>query len=145
MHNVLCSLGFVMIVLFTNNHLHDRNAGHAIVFIVSSEQGISVSNNLQQGSWKICFSADLTKCIYLLTSKYTYLLTHRGRVTHICVGNTTIIGSDDGLSPGRRQAINWTNTGILSIGPLGTNFSENVIEIHISSLKKMHLKMSSGK
>ena len=33
------------------------------------------------------------------------LLTHWGRVTHICVGNLAIIGSDNGLSPGRRQAI----------------------------------------
>ena len=28
-----------------------------------------------------------------------------GRVTHICVANPIIIGSDNGLSPGRRQAI----------------------------------------
>ena len=40
-------------------------------------------------------------------------LTHWGRVTHICVGNLTIIGSDNGLSPGRRQAIIWTSAGIL--------------------------------
>ena len=33
------------------------------------------------------------------------VLTHWGRVTHMCVGNVTIIGSDNGLSPGRRQAI----------------------------------------
>ena len=38
--------------------------------------------------------------------------------------NYAIIGSDNGLSPGRRQAIIWTNTGILLIRPLGTNFSE---------------------
>ena len=44
---------------------------------------------------------------------------------HICVGNLTIIGSDNGLSPGRRQAIIWTNAGILLIGPLGTNFQWN--------------------
>ena len=44
-------------------------------------------------------------------------LTYWGRVTHICVGNLTIIGSDNGLSPGRRQAIIWTNVGILLIGP----------------------------
>ena len=30
----------------------------------------------------------------------------------------TITGSDNGLSPGRRQAIIWTNDGILLIGPL---------------------------
>ena len=46
-------------------------------------------------------------------------------MTHICVGKLAIIGSDNGLSPGRRQAIFWTNAEILSIGPLGTNFSEN--------------------
>ena len=72
-------------------------------------------------------------------------LTHWGRVTHICVGNLTIIGSYNGLSPGRRQAIIWTNVGILLIGPLGTNFSEILIEIHTLSFKKIHLKMSSGK
>ena len=71
--------------------------------------------------------------------------THWGRVTHICVSKLTIIGSDNGLSPGRRQAIIWTNAGILSIGPLGTNFSEILIEILTFSFKKMHLKMSSGK
>ena len=72
-------------------------------------------------------------------------LTHWGRVTHICVGKLTIIGSDNGLSPERRQAIIWTNTGILLIGPLGTNFSEVLIEIQTFSLKKIRLKMSSAK
>ena len=48
---------------------------------------------------------------------------------HICVSKLAIIGSDNGLSPGRRQAIIGTNAGILLIGPLGRNFSEIVIEI----------------
>ena len=52
------------------------------------------------------------------------ILTHWGRVTHICIGKLTAIGSDNGLSPGRRQAITWTNVGISLIEPLGTNFSE---------------------
>ena len=65
------------------------------------------------------------------------LLTHWGQVTHICVGNLAIIGSDNGLSPGRRQAIIWTNAGISLIGPLGTNFSEILIEILTFSFKKM--------
>ena len=72
-------------------------------------------------------------------------LTHWGRVTHICVSNLTIIGLDNGLSPGRRQAIIWTNVGQLLIGPLRTNFSEIIIEILTSSFKKMRLKVSSGK
>ena len=73
------------------------------------------------------------------------LLTHWGRVTHICVGKTTIIGSDNGLSPGQRQAIIWTKAGIMLIGTLGTNFSEIWIECHSFSFQKMHMKMSSGK
>ena len=72
------------------------------------------------------------------------VLTHWGLV-HIWIGNLTIIGSDNGSSPGRRQAIIWTNAGILLIGPLGTNVSEILIEIHIFSFKKMHFKMLSGK
>ena len=70
---------------------------------------------------------------------------HWGGVTHICVSKLTIIDIDNGLSPGRRQANIWTNAGILLIGPLGTNFSEILIEIHIFSFRKMHLKMSSAK
>ena len=31
--------------------------------------------------------------------------------------NYVIIGSDNGISPVRRQAIAWTNTDLLSIGP----------------------------
>ena len=64
---------------------------------------------------------------------------------HIFVSNITIIGLENGLSPGRRQAIIWTNAGTLLIGPLGTKFGEILIEIYTLSFKKMHLKMSSGK
>ena len=74
-----------------------------------------------------------------------HLLTHWGRETQICVSKLTIIGSDNGLAPGRRQPIIWTNARILFIGPLGTNFSEIIIKILTFSFKKMHLKMSSAK
>ena len=66
-------------------------------------------------------------------------------MTHICVGKLTIIGSDNGLSPGRRQVIIWTSAGILLIVPLWTNFSEIWIEIITFSFKKMRLKVSSAK
>ena len=81
----------------------------------------------------------------LMTYWATSIYSHWGRVTHICVGKLTIIGSDNGLSPGRRQAIIWTNTGILLIEPLGTNFSGNLIEILTFSFTNMRLKMSSAK
>ena len=65
---------------------------------------------------------------------------------HICVSKLTIIGSDNGLSPRRRQAIIWTNAGILLIGPLGTNFSEILIEIHTFScdLPEQPLHLEQG-
>ena len=75
----------------------------------------------------------------------TVILTHWGRVTHICVSKLTIIGSDNGLSPGRRQAIIRINAGILLIRTLGTNFGEILSKIGAFSFKKMHLKMSSAK
>ena len=78
------------------------------------------------------------KCIYLC-------LTHWGRATHICVSKLTIIVSDNGLPPGRRQAIIWNNARILSIGLFGTKFSEILIEILTFSFKKMRLKVSSAK
>ena len=59
--------------------------------------------------------------------------------------NWVSIDSDNGLSPGWHQAIIWNNSGIFLIEPLGTNFSENLIKIHVFSFKKMHLKMLSAK
>ena len=58
----------------------------------------------------------------------------------ICVGKVTIICSDNGLSPGRRQAIIWNSPAIMLIGPLGTSYF-----IRQFSFKNMHLKMLSGK
>ena len=62
----------------------------------------------------------------------------------MCVSKVTTIGSDNGLWPGPRQAIIWTNDGILLIRTLGTNFSEILSEIHTFSFKKMYMIMSSA-
>ena len=66
-----------------------------------------------------------------------HALTHWRRVTQIYVGKLTIINSDNGLSPGRCQAIICTNAEILLIGHLETNFSEISIGIPTFSLKKI--------
>ena len=81
---------------------------------------------LTAGSYWFGIRTCLLPCIQM---QYFSLLTHWGRVTHICVGKTTSLGSDNGLSPLRRQAIIWTNADLLSIGPLGIYFSEIWIEI----------------
>ena len=95
--------------------------------------------HLEQTNWR------LSKLSWNTCVKRFRCLTHWGRVTHICVSKLTINGSDNGLPPDRRQAIIWTNAGILLIRTLGRNFSEILGEIHSFSFKKMHSKMSSAK
>ena len=70
--------------------------------------------------------------------------THWGQVIHIRISKLTIIGLDNGLSPGWCQAIIGTNGGIL-IWTIGSKFNEILIEIYTFSVKKMLLNMSSGK
>ena len=86
---------------------------------------------------------DLSFHVCCRTPNCDVYLTHWGRVTHICVSKLTIIGSDSGLSPGRRQAIIWISAIILLIGFLGTNFSHILIRIQTFSFKKMQLKSSA--
>ena len=58
-------------------------------------------------------------CFFLLCSP-----NHSGQVMHICISRLTSIGSGNGSSPVQRQAITWTNVGLLSVGILGTSFGE---------------------
>ena len=59
--------------------------------------------------------------------------------------NQVSIGSDNGLSPIRRQAIIWPSAVLLSFGPLGTSISEIIIKIWNFPSTKMHLKISPSK
>ena len=74
-----------------------------------------------------------------------WVITHWGRVTHIYVSRPDDHGSDNGLSPIRRQAIIWTNEDILSIRPRATHFNGILFGIQKFSFKKMHFKISSTK
>ena len=88
--------------------------------------------------WPVSFPVHSNHVIqrsYRITAIKHTLLTHWGRVTHICVANPTVIGSDNGLSPSRRQAIIWSNAAILSIGPQRTHVNKILIETHIFSFK----------
>ena len=68
-------------------------------------------------------------------------LTHWGRAMHICVRNLTIISSDNGLSPGRRQSIAWA--GIMLIVPTRIKFQWDFNRNPYILIRKIHLKMSS--
>ena len=144
-------LGGMYDMCLTNLLMSDKPCGHDIFLGLSSHiQFINglVSNRLQaidkfDTRWNIRENKCLTH--WSLGDVDVILLTHSGRVTHIWVSDLTIIGSDNGLSPGRRQAIIRTNAGIRLIRPLGTNLSEILIEILIFSFKKMPLKVLSAK
>ena len=70
-------------------------------------------------------------------------LTHCGRVTHIwSVNLSSLVHITDCRLVGAKPL--WTNDAKLSIWPLGTNFNEISIELHIFSFKKMHLKILSS-
>ena len=56
-------------------------------------------------SWKISILDIRLEIINLRFQPHMSYLTHWDRVMHMCVSKLTIIGSDNGLSPGRRQAI----------------------------------------
>ena len=115
---------------------------------------VAISQRKQYNSFNECFqwycSLYFEPAPFALVKKTFHgctlnALTHWGRVTHICVSKLNIIGSVNGLLPGRRQAIIWTNAGIMLIEPLRTKFSESFIEIHTLPFNKMHLKISYTK
>ena len=102
------------------------------------------SHLANDGHFIQCIEEIMWLCWYAMSLEI-YTLIHWGRVMHIYISKLSIIGSDNGLSPDRRQAIIWTNAGMLLIRTLGTNFSDFLSQIRAFSFKKMHLKMSSGK
>ena len=105
---------------------------------VNNIEVMQLAEAMMENGFVLCHYDDLTLVVlnwFFGNIKYIFIsqywdgaarcgLTHWSRVTHICVGNLTIISSDNGLSARQRQAIIWTNDAILLIGPLGTNFSE---------------------
>ena len=79
-----------------------------------------------------------------IKSSYLICLTHWGRVMHICFSKKkTFVQIMAFCLIGASHYLNqcWN----IVIGPVGTNFSEILIGIHILSFKKMYLKMLSGK
>ena len=118
-----------------NFHQHSQNKLPIVLFFTGS-----VFFNRLYDLSLLCYKTPISLMLIIKI----IMLTHWGRVTHICVVQLTSIASDNGLSPGRRQAINWNIAGTMLIGPLGTNFNEILIGIHTFSLTKMHLKMSSA-
>ena len=102
-------------------------AGFTVLMHIYASLGLSklsLGNSLQK--YIVLFF-----CGTIFTNRLSFnphgrpLPTHWGWVTHICISNLTITSSDNGLSPWR-QAITWSNDGILSIS------STQVSDSHLS-------------
>ena len=89
--------------------------------------------------------------VYILISKYitqiryTRFLAQNGAGLIYAPVNRVSIGSDNDLTPIRRQAIIWNNAGFLSIRPLWTHLREISIKRQNFSFTKMNLEISSAK
>ena len=66
-------------------------------------------------------------------------------MTHICISKLTMIGSDNGLAPGRCQGIYLNQCQVFVNWTLRNKSQWNFNQIPTFSLMKMHLKISSMK
>ena len=121
-----------------------------MMLVVNGDIGSCSYDNLRHHWWQSWYHDDSQVSVPNSRAVNVWL-THWGRATHMCVSKLAFICPDSGLSPGRRQAIIWTNVGILLLRTLGTNWSDilsqgcmsDINEIHTFSIK-MHLKRSYG-
>ena len=87
--------------------------------------GVSVLRILEKTNCVISYNGTT---LYFDVYKHIWAqqgLTHWGWVSHIWVSKITIIGSDDGLSPGQRHVIIWSNAGIFVNWTLGNKLQWN--------------------
>ena len=98
-------------------------------------------NNFMLTSWfQVCVGNNLLRVYKISKPIRMWLsLTHLTLVPHICVSELSQHCSYNGLSPVRRQAITWINTGLLSIRRYGNTLNHTSIKIQNFSFTKTHL------
>ena len=143
--------------LFSNNLIMENAWGFSHLQFIWCIRHVTCLSNISTSVPVVYHAVNKTLCLDYREVSYRAMwtgvpkfvvgspLTHWGAEWHLYASRLTIIGSDNGLSPLRRQAIIWTSAGILLISPLPTNFSEILIEIHAFFFKKIQVKMSPGK
>ena len=105
--------------IYIHSCFHSFPTSRAFIFPSMGDSWVSDLHKSYDGT--ACIANSLGHLLFLLfaqiertkiaTDRHSQSLTYWGRVTHICVNKLIIIGSDNGLSPGRHQAIIWTNAG----------------------------------
>ena len=82
-----------------------QNFPSSLVLILEIDNYLKRTEIALFWQYRHSFVIDVFSIFYKMEQRSNRLLTHWGQVTLICVGYLTIIGSDNGLSPGWRQAI----------------------------------------
>ena len=109
-HDLLPGYPPVLCLSLSNRFIHWKQSYHYAKFVVADRTAVTT----KLASWRLSIfsvsrqsaTAQISEQKHRTVTEIEWCeLSHWGRVTHICVGNLTIIGSDNGLSPGRRQAI----------------------------------------
>ena len=116
----------------TSHKIPDENSN-----ALASLEWLRMSPSYGRHSFTLCHNQEMNEQV--ISSDFIALewLIHWSWVIDKCVSKLTIIGSDNGLSPGRHQAIIWTYAGISLIWTLGTKFSQILNEIHHYSFRKL--------
>ena len=119
MHTVFALLCFVVVIhwlvfLYPSGLLH-WHCGNLTIAPVPAKQPWWIWINT---SCEFIMNDCITTTKQSTTKPCAYFLGYT-----VCVSDLIIIGSDNGLSFGRCQAIIWTNAGILLLRHLGTKFS----------------------
>ena len=130
---------FQNVMLFSNIVHYEQNI---LVWNYSNTMNISSTLWILM-AWLVLWHQGISSNSVEYTLKCFHLLNSSPPSAAYMSVNRVSTGSGNGLSPLQRQAITWTNAS-LSIGLLGTNFSEILIGILSFSFKKMHLKLSSA-
>ena len=114
-----------IIACFETNCFVNENAfGNESLLVIKSNWSTTATNQTKTlCSWK-----------YLIIRYWYPVNSLRPSEAYMSVDKTTV-ASNNGLSPVRHWAIIWTNTGLLLIGPLGTNVSDIGIKIQQFSYK----------
>ena len=112
------ALMFSLMCVWINGCVNNREAGD----LRRNQAHYDVIVMIVPDTWYYLSSVFTVTCSSDTTNINGNGLTHWGPVTHICLDTNTNIGSHNGLSSGQRQAIIWTNAGILLIRPLSNKF-----------------------
>ena len=144
-YHVVALIRFVLLLYTHQWHcIHHKASANSITLMVLSMTHSTSCAVWEQSVIKLVCSREQLVIAHTDIWYHNFLLPHLPLAPHICVTERGQYGSDNGLSSVRHQAITWTNTDLLSIGPLGTTSmklkSKYKTFLFVKNIWKCHLR-----